>query len=113
MLARCILHTREVSAAEAAARRAVAIDPSLAFIHSVLAIALLTNHKPIEAVVESERETDPQYRLMLLPIVLDAAGRKRDAQRAVQELKLHYGEQNGDWVALYYACGHDADAAVQ
>jgi tetratricopeptide (TPR) repeat protein len=99
--------------AEAAARRAVAIDPSLAFIHGHLAIALLTNHKPVEAVAESEREIDPQYRLMLLPIALDAAGRKRDAERAVQELRLRYGEQNGDWVALYYACGHDADAAVQ
>ena len=101
------------AAAEAAARRATAIDSSVAFVHGFLAIALLTNQKPVEAVAESEREIDPQYRLMLLPIALDAAGRKRDAERAVQELKLRYGEQNGDWVALYYACGHDADAAVQ
>jgi hypothetical protein len=31
----------------------------------------------------------------------------------VQDLKLRYGEQNGDWVALYYACSHDADGAVE
>jgi TolB-like protein/DNA-binding winged helix-turn-helix (wHTH) protein len=99
--------------AEAAARTAVTIDPSLSFLHTVLAIALLTNHKSVEAVTESEREIDPQYRLMLLPIALEAAGRKQDAERAVQELKQRYGEQNSDWVALYYACGHDADSAVQ
>jgi hypothetical protein len=107
------LETGHSAEAEAAARRAVAIDSSLAFIHEKLAIALLTNHKPVEAAAEAEREIDPQFRLMLLPVALDAAGRKRDAERAVEELKLRYGEQNGDWVALYYACGHDADAAVQ
>ena len=85
----------------------------MAFLHGVLAITLLTNGKPTEAVVESQREVDPQYRLMLLPIVLDAGGRKSDAERAVRELKLRYGDQNGDWIALYYACEHNADAAVQ
>jgi transcriptional activator of cad operon len=99
--------------AEVACRRAVAIDPSAALIHSLLAIVLLTNHKPVEAVAESLREPDPQYRQMLLPIVLDAAGRAGDAKRELKELKLRYGEQNADWVALYYACRHNAGEAIQ
>src|SRR5262249_32296922 len=69
------LNAGHAAEAEAAYRRAVNIDSSAAFIHSALAITLLTNHKPLEAVAESEQEPDPQYRAMLLPIVLDAAGR--------------------------------------
>ncbi len=99
--------------AEAACRRAVAIDPSAAFIHSVLAIAMLTNQKPADAVAEALREPDPQYRLMVLPIVLDAAGRKSEAERGLKELEVRYGEQNGDWVALYYACRNDSAGAVK
>ena len=99
--------------AEVGCRKGVAIDPSAAYIRSVLAIALLTNHKPADAVAEAVRESDPQYRLMLLPIVLDAAGRRSDAELKLKELEVRYGDQNGDWVALYYACRNDADSAVK
>ena len=98
--------------ADAAYRRAIQINPSLAYNHSALAVALLTDHKPAEAVAESEREPDPQYRLMVRPIALDAAGRRKDAEQELAELKLRYGEENGDWVALFYACRHDRDAAI-
>jgi TolB-like protein/DNA-binding winged helix-turn-helix (wHTH) protein/tetratricopeptide (TPR) repeat protein len=107
------LDTGHPAEAEAECRKAVEIAPSAAFVHSILSIALLTNHKPLDAVAEALREPDPQFRLRLLPIVLDAAGRKADAQRALKELQVRYGEQNGDWVALYYACHHDFDDAVQ
>jgi TolB-like protein/DNA-binding winged helix-turn-helix (wHTH) protein len=99
--------------ADPAYRKAIQINPSLAYNHSALAVALLTNHKPAEAVAESEREPDPQYRLMVRPIALDAAGRKKDAEQDLAELKLRYGEENADWVALFYACRHDSDAAIQ
>ncbi len=76
-------------------------------------MALLANHKPAEAIAESEREPDPQYRLMVRPIALDAAGYKKDAEQELAELKVRYGEENADWVALFYACRHDSDDAVQ
>jgi len=107
------LDTGHPAEAEADCRRAVEIAPSAALVHSVLAIAFLTNHKPLDAVAEALREPDPQFRLRLLPIVLDAAGRKTDAERELTELQVRYGEQNGDWVALYYACHHDFDDAVR
>lgn len=99
--------------ADPAYRKAIQINPSLAYNHSALAVALLTDQKPDEAVTESEREPDPQYRLMVRPIALDAAGRKKDAEQALAELKVRYGEENADWVALFYACRHDNDAAIQ
>lgn len=99
--------------AESAYRRAIQINPSLAYNHSALAVALLTDDRPAEAVAESEREPDPQYRLTVRAIALDAVGRKTDAEQELTELKLHYGEENADWVALFYACRHDGDAAIQ
>lgn len=99
--------------AEPAYRKAIEINSSLAYNHSALAIMLLTNHQPVEAVAESEREPDPEYRLMVRPIALDAAGRKKDAELGLAELKQRYGEENADWVALFYACRHDGDAAIQ
>jgi Tfp pilus assembly protein PilF len=99
--------------AEAAYRRALDIDSTAAFIHSALAVALLTDHKPVEAVAEIEQEPDPQYRAMLLPVALDATGRLGDAERQLAELKLRYGEESPDRVALVYACRHDVDQAVQ
>jgi len=93
--------------------QAIQINPSLAYNHSALAVALLTNQKPAEAVSEAEREPDPQYRLRVRPIALDAAGRKEDAEQELAELQLRYGEESADWVALFYACRHDSDAAIQ
>jgi transcriptional activator of cad operon len=107
------LYSGHVAEAEPAYRKAIQINPLLAYNHSALSVALLTNRKLVEAVAESERELDPQYRLMVRPIALDAAGRKKDAEQALAELKLRYGEQNADWVALFYACRHDSDDAIQ
>lgn len=50
---------------------------------------------------------------MLLPIVLDAAGRRTDAERQLAELKHRYGTENPDWIGLFYACRHDARQAVR
>ena len=47
------------------------------------------------------------------PIALDAAGHKKDAEQELAELKLRYGEENADWVALFYACRHNSDDAIQ
>jgi tetratricopeptide (TPR) repeat protein len=106
------LHFSRAEQAEAALRKAVDINSSAALVHSSLAIALLTNHRPMEAVAESEREPDPQIRAMLLPIVLDAAGRRTDSEHELTELKLRYGTENPDWVGLFYACRRDAHQAM-
>jgi TolB-like protein/DNA-binding winged helix-turn-helix (wHTH) protein len=98
--------------AESAYRKAIQINPSLAYNHSALAVALLTDRKPAEAVAESDREPDPQYRLTVRPIALDAAGRNKDAEQELAELKLRYGGENADWVALFYACRHDSNDAI-
>jgi TolB-like protein/DNA-binding winged helix-turn-helix (wHTH) protein/Tfp pilus assembly protein PilF len=107
------LEAGHAAEAGAAYRKALNIDSSAGFLHSALAITLLTDHKPVEAVAESEQEPDPQYRAMLLPIALDAAGRHDEAERQLAELKIRYSQERADWVGLYYACRHDADPALQ
>jgi TolB-like protein/DNA-binding winged helix-turn-helix (wHTH) protein/Tfp pilus assembly protein PilF len=107
------LYSGHIVQAQTAYRRAIEIDPSAAYTHSALALALLTNHQAAEALEESEREPDPQYRLQLRPIALDAAGRGPDADREINELKVTYGAESADWVALFYACRHDNDAAIE
>jgi transcriptional activator of cad operon len=98
--------------AESAYRRAIQINSSLAYNHSALAIALLTNHELAEAVAQSEIEPDPQYRLRVWPITLDAAGRKVDAEQKLLELRQRYGVESADWIALFYACRHDGNNAM-
>jgi TolB-like protein/DNA-binding winged helix-turn-helix (wHTH) protein len=99
--------------AETALRRALDIDVSTGTIHSELAVTLLTNNNAAEAVIESQREPDPQIRATLLPIVLDAAGRSEDAEHSVLDLKERFGTVNEDWIGLFYACRHDAPEAVK
>ncbi|MFI4869711.1 MAG: winged helix-turn-helix domain-containing protein [Steroidobacterales bacterium] len=99
--------------AEAPYRKAVELDPSAAGLHAALANILLANHKPIEAVAEAQREPDPEWRMTLLPMALDAAGRTGDADRELAAFKLRYGDNGADWIALFYACRHDADRAIQ
>jgi Tfp pilus assembly protein PilF len=107
-----MLHFSRADEAEAALRKSLEIDSSVALVHSSLAVALLTNHRLNEAVAESEREPDRQIRAMLLPIVLDAAGRRAESEHELAELKLRYGAENPDWVGLFYACRRDASQAV-
>jgi Tfp pilus assembly protein PilF len=106
------LYSGHPTDAESAYRKAIQLNPLLAYIHSALAVALLTDQKPAEAVAESEREPDFEYRLTVRPIALDAAGRKKDAEHELAELKLRYGEENADWIALFYACRHDNNDAI-
>jgi TolB-like protein/DNA-binding winged helix-turn-helix (wHTH) protein len=98
--------------AESAYRRAIQINSSLAYNHSALAIALLTDHKLADAVTQSEREPDLQYRLRVWPITLDAAGHKADAEQKLSELKQRYPHESADWIALFYACRHDNNDAI-
>lgn len=38
---------------------------------------------------------------------------QKDAEEELADLKLRYGEENADWVALFCACRHDGDDAIQ
>jgi hypothetical protein len=50
---------------------------------------------------------------MVLPLALDAAGRKRDADRAIAAVELQYGDAAAGTIAVFYACRHDTERAIR
>jgi len=99
--------------AEAAYREAVTVQPRTSGLHALLANALLSVNKPLEAIAEAQREPDAQWRQLTLSIALDAAGRKSDADREIAVYELQFGGDHPKEVALFYACRHDAARAIQ
>lgn len=97
--------------AEADYRRAVDLSPTTATLHALFANVLLSANKPVEAVSEAEKEPDSVTRALALPISLDAAGRKTDAEREIAVYISQHPEDPGE-IAVFYACRHDADATV-
>lgn len=98
--------------AEAAYRNAVALAPTTAGLHALLAYMLLSTNKTAEAVAEAEREPDAGWRETALPLALDAAGRKVDADRAIALYEQNHADNPGR-IAAFYACRHDAELTVQ
>jgi TolB-like protein/Tfp pilus assembly protein PilF len=102
--------------ADAAASYRAAIEinatPPPAGLHALLANALLALHEPAEALKETERESDDQFRQMDLPLVYDALGRKADAERAIAVFEQKYSARDPLTMAEFYACRNDADHAL-
>jgi adenylate cyclase len=102
-----------VSAAEMAYQKAVQLNPTTASLHALYANVLLSAHKPVAAVAEAEREPDPQYRQLTLPIALDAAGRKGDADQEIAAYESIHSEDDPGEVAVFYACRNDSAQAIK
>jgi tetratricopeptide (TPR) repeat protein len=101
--------------AAASYRAAIALNtiPQPAGLHALLANALLALHEPAEALNETERESDDQFRQMDLPLVYDALGRKADAEREIAVFEQKYSARDPLTMAEFYACRNDADHALQ
>src|SRR5258708_32249393 len=74
---------------------------------------LLSTHKPTEAVIEAERESDAEWRETTLLFALDAAGRKSDADRAIAVYELKNAADDPGGVASFYACRGDNARTIQ
>jgi TolB-like protein/DNA-binding winged helix-turn-helix (wHTH) protein/Tfp pilus assembly protein PilF len=98
--------------AEVAYRTAVELNPAAAGLHALLANILISTHKAAEAVAEAEQESDAEWRAIALSFALDAAGRKRDADRAIAVYELKYADDSAG-IAAFYACRHDTERAIQ
>jgi TolB-like protein/DNA-binding winged helix-turn-helix (wHTH) protein/Tfp pilus assembly protein PilF len=101
-----------VSEAAKAYQRAVELNPTTTSLHALYANVLLSAHRPVEAVAEAELEPDPQYRQLTLPIALDAAGRKDEADHAAAEYEVQHAKDDPGEIAVFYACRNDVDHAI-
>jgi serine/threonine-protein kinase len=99
--------------AEAAYRKAVELGPTTAGLHALLANIMLSTHNADEAIAEAEREPDAEWRQSALPFALDAAGRKSDAERAIDAYELKYANDDPGGIAAFYACRHDTERTTR
>ena len=89
--------------AEAAYRRLLEISPEFAWVRSYLARTLLAEGKLDAALAMAEGEPEEINRLDVLPVVLDALGRRAAADAALHTLETKYAATEAYFIATTYA----------
>lgn len=98
--------------AEAVYRGLLETAPRFSWTRLYLAKTLLMESKPEAAVAMAQQEDDEEYRLMILPIALQAAGHQSAVDEALKLLITKYADGNAYFVALTYAYRGDHDLAL-
>ncbi len=101
------------SEAEAYYRKVLELAPDFLWGHIYLGKTLLAEGKPDLALAAVQQEQDEQTRLLVLPIVLQAAGRKAEADEALRQLITKYADTSAYYVAMNYAYRDDRDHAIE
>lgn len=99
--------------AEAAYRRLLEIAPDFAWAKSYLARTLLEEGKAEAALTMVQAEAEEINRLDVLPAVLDALGRRTEADAALRDLTSKYSSTEAYFIAMTYAHRNDPDRAMQ
>jgi TolB-like protein/Flp pilus assembly protein TadD len=99
--------------AEAAYRKLFAIAPNFLWTRTYLGKTLLAEGKPEEALAMVQQEDNDENRLTILPIALQAAGRKTEADEALKALITKFADSESYYVAMTYAYRGDHDLALQ
>lgn len=89
--------------AEAAYRRLLEIAPEFAWARSYLARTLLAEGKTESALAMAEGEPEEINRLDVLPVILDALGRRPAADAALHTLETKYAATEAYFIAAAYA----------
>jgi tetratricopeptide (TPR) repeat protein len=76
-------------------------------------MALVAQGKVDEALVEIDRESEPIYRALTRPIVLNALGRSAEAEQALAETVTKYGEGFPYSIGIIYAERRDLTRAFE
>jgi TolB-like protein len=101
-----------LSDAEAAYRKALELSPLAEQVHADLALVLLRGGNPAAALSELEKEPDDVYRQLIRPIVLDALGRRDEADKQLAIAEMRFGDDNPFSIAVIYASRGEADKAL-
>ena len=99
--------------AEALFRRLLKIAPRFTEARWSLSKTLLAAREPEAALAITQQETNEGYRMLFLPVVLQATGQKAEADEAQKELIAHWKELGAYPVASAYAYRGDDDLAFQ
>jgi TolB-like protein/Flp pilus assembly protein TadD len=99
--------------AEAAARRALELNPTYLDAHHYLGAVLLANGEADAALPEMLKETDEPARLLGSSIAYFALGRKADSDAALAKLIQREDEHHAYRVAQVYAFRRESDEALR
>ena len=103
--------TRHVAEAEQSYRKALELSPQRVGTHAWLALNLLAQGRSDEALAEALREPEEWARLWALAVVHHTAGRRAEAETALDELIAKHTEQSAYQVAMVYAARGATDLA--
>ena len=104
---------RRFAEAETTLTELLEIAPDLPWTRSLLGAVLVFRGKPQEALVIAQEDPDEAMRLVSLPIVLRAAGRHEEADKALLAQIEQWGDSGAYYVALTYAHRDDHDRAFE
>lgn len=99
-------------AAEASFRRLRDLAPGFSWTRWFLAKTLLAEGKSGEALAVAQQEDIEEYRLCILPIVLQAEGHMTEADAALKELIAKFADTEPTPIAMVYAYRNDRDLAM-
>jgi tetratricopeptide (TPR) repeat protein len=90
-------------------RAALALQPSIGTVHYRLGVVYLAMKDPTAALGEMQTESDRDFRAVGMPMVLDALGRKAEADAALAAAEKTAAAGAAWQIALIHAARHDAD----
>ena len=99
--------------AEASFRKVLEQAPAFISGHYYLAKALLAEGNAQAALVIARQETDEESRLQILTVVLQALGRKAEADEALQTLSTKFANSSAFYVAMVHAYRGDSGPALE
>jgi TolB-like protein/class 3 adenylate cyclase/Flp pilus assembly protein TadD len=97
----------------ASLRTALSLNPGNGGAHFQLGVVLLLKGDAAGALAEIEQETSEAYRMVGLPMVYHALGRKTDSDSALAALVAKYEKDGSYNIAYVYAFRGDADQAFE
>jgi tetratricopeptide (TPR) repeat protein len=104
---------RRFAEAETTLTELLDIAPDLPWTRNLLGPVFVFRGKPQEALVIAQEDPDEAMRLVSLPIVLRAAGRHEEADKALLAQIEQWGDSGAYFVALTYAHRDDHDRAFE
>jgi TolB-like protein len=99
--------------AEAEFRRLQEVSPAFPWTHWALAKTLLAEGRSDAALAMAQQEDIEEYRLVVMPIVLQAVGRQSEADEALKLLTTKYAGSEALSIAMVYAYRNEPDLALQ
>jgi TolB-like protein/cytochrome c-type biogenesis protein CcmH/NrfG len=97
----------------AAFRTVLSLNPNRAAAHAEMGVALLLKGDASGALAEIDQEENEFWRMLFLPMVYDALGRKTDADAALASLIAKYEKDAAYNIAYVFAFRGEADKAFE